>query len=129
MKNIFRGHSALVINNLFQILLVTYLVLLLVEEIWSGSVSNYLNLNYLLIIVIIFGIFDVFSESPHKENKPVRKLDYLFIILLSVIGAFIIKYKTVQLGWLSWTISIIAGVLILLLSILVLEDKEDDETS
>lgn len=128
MKEIFRGKTALTINHLFQVLLVTYLALLLVEEIWSGTVSNYLNLNYLLIIVIVFGILDVFSENLPRENKMPTKKDYLFIIILGIVGFLIIKFKTSSLGWLSWVISIIAGILIILLSMLVLEDNENDET-
>jgi hypothetical protein len=127
MREIFKGKNALTINHLFQVLLVTYLALLLIEEIWSGTVSNYLNLNYLLVIVIVFGILDAFSESIPRENKIPTKKDYLFVILLGIAGFFIIKFKTSSLGWLSWVISTIAGVLIILLSILVLEDNENDE--
>ncbi len=126
MRNLFRGKTALTINHLFQVLLVTYLVLLLVEELWSGTVSNYLNLNYMLVIVIVLGILDVFSEQQRVENKEATKKDYIFILLLAIAGFFIIKVKTAQLGWLSWLISIIAGILIFLLSILVLEEKDNE---
>ena len=125
MKPLFKEHNASLINHLFQTLLVTYLILLLVEQIWLGVVSVYLNLNYLLIIVIIVGILDVFSERPPKKKEVVKKRDYLFIIILGILGFAIIKYKTSGLGWLSWITSIIAGILIILLSLLVLE--EDDE--
>lgn len=127
MKFLFKGNSAHTISNLFQVLLITYLALLLVEELWSGFVSLYLNLNYLLVLVIVLGILDVFSEHTIKEKKRSSRKDYLFIIILAIAGFFIIKYKTSQLGWLSWLISVIAAVLILLLSILVLEDENEVE--
>ena len=126
MKNIFKGNIALTVNHLFQVLLVTYLVLLLAEELWAGVVSNYLNLNYMLALVIILGILDVFSEPQIKKQKKATKKDYLFIIILAISGFLIIKLKTSSLGWLSWAISIIAGVLIALLSILVLEDNDNE---
>ena len=126
MKYLFKGHYASLVNYTFQILLVTYLVLLLIEQIWTGIVSVYLNLNYLLIIVIIVGILDVFSEHLPIKDKKTSIKDYVFISILGILGFIIIKYKTAELGWLSWIISIIAGILIILLSILVLEDKEDD---
>ncbi|MBS3084071.1 hypothetical protein J4423_04670 [Candidatus Pacearchaeota archaeon] len=126
MKNIFKGNIALTVNHLFQVLLVTYLVLLLAEELWAGVVSNYLNLNYMLALVIILGILDVFSEPQIKKQKKATKKDYLFIIILAIAGFLIIKLKTSSLGWLSWAISIIAGVLIALLSILVLEDNDNE---
>lgn len=121
----FKGHTAEIISYLFQALLVAYLILLLIEQIFSGSVSFYFNLNYLLIVVIVAGILDVFSyHKTKKEEKPTKK-DYFFIALLGIAGFIIIKFKTAQLGWLSWLISVIAGILIILLSLLVLKENED----
>ena len=124
-RYLFKGHNANLVNHLFQTLLVTYLVLLLIEQIWSGVVSVYLNLNWLLIVVIIAGILDVFSEHPFRVKEKVKGLDYVFIFVLGVFGFGIIKFKTGDLGWLSWVISVIAGVLIILLSLLVLEDEDE----
>ncbi|MEK6906226.1 MAG: hypothetical protein AABW81_01245 [Nanoarchaeota archaeon] len=129
MKELFKGHNASFINHLFQTILVTYLILLLIEQIWTGVVSTYLNLNYLLVAVIAVGILDVFSEHEKIKHKEPEKKDYFFIFLLGLLGFGIIKYKTAQLGWLSWMISIIAGILIILLSILVLEEDEDENSS
>ena len=118
----FKGHTAEIINHLFQALLVSYLLLLLIEQIWTGSVSLYMNLNYLLISVIVIGVLDVFSEHEEPKKEKPKSWDYVFISILGVLGFIIIKFKTGELGGLSWLISIIAGILIILLSILVLED-------
>lgn len=126
-KVIFRGGNASLVNYTFQTLLVTYLVLLLIEQIWSGVVSVYLNLNYLLGIVVIVGILDVFSEQPEKKKETVTRKDYLFAAILGVVGFVIIKFKTASLGGLSWLISIVAGVLIILLSVLVLTEDENEK--
>ena len=125
MKIQIKGNYAEIISHLFQTLLVTYLLLLLIEQLWQGVVSVYFNLNYLLVIVIIAGILDVFSVHEEKRKEQITKKDYIFISILGVLGFAIIKYKTSELGGLSWLISIIAGILIILLSLLVLE--EDDE--
>jgi hypothetical protein len=122
---LFKGHNAEIVNYLFQTLLVTYLVLLLMEQLWTGIVSVYLNLNYLLVIVIVFGVLDVFSEMPAKMPERVKKLDYWIVYVFGVLGFVIIKFKTSGLGGLSWVISLIAGVLIVLLSLLVLEEKNE----
>lgn len=114
------------INHIFQMLLVLYLILLLVEQIWQYSVSMYLNLNYLLIIVIIAGIFSVFTKQKPKKKEPITWKDYIYITLLSIAGFIIIFIKTQELGWLSYIISIIAGILIFLLSCLVLEEDEEE---
>lgn len=123
----FKGHIAGIINYLFQTMLVIYLFLILIEQIWAGSVSVHMNLNYLLVIVIIIGILDVFSEHEILKRKRVGWWDYAFIFILGILGFVIIKFRTAQLEWLSWLISIIAGILIILLSILVLEEDEDEE--
>lgn len=123
----FKGNTAEIINYLFQALLVTYLVLLLVEQIWAGRVSFYLNLNYLLVAVIIAGVLDVFSEHAEPKKSRIKWWDYVFISALGILGFWIIKFKTAQLGWLSWLISIIAGILIILLSLLVLEEDWEEK--
>lgn len=122
----FKGNTANLINYTFQSLLVTYLLLLLIEQIQKGFVTTYLNLNYLLIIIIA-GILSVFSEKEKEHNKKMTWKDYAYITVLSLAGLIIIKYKTADLGWLSWIISIIAGILIYLLSILILEDDEKED--
>ena len=125
---ILKGNTASLVNHLFQTLLVTYLILLLLEQIWAGFVSTYLDLNYLLVIVIITGILDVFSEHSIIEKKKPKWYDYLFIVVLGILGFAIIKFKTTELDlWLSYTISIIAGILIILLSYLVLSDDEEEK--
>ena len=122
MKQI-KGHKAELINHLFQTLLITYLILLLLEQIYTGFVSTYLNLNYLLILVIASGILDIFTEKKEIKQKTKRK-DILLIYVLGILGFLIIKFKTADLNYLSWIISIIAGILIILLSHLILEEDE-----
>ena len=124
-----KGNLAIIFNHLFQTLLITYLLLLLAEQIWPGVISIYINLNYLLIIVILSGILDVFSVKPPTNRSPPTSGDYIFILALSILGSIIIKFKTAQLNLLSWIISIIAGVLIFLLSVIIIndEDKQNHE--
>jgi hypothetical protein len=125
MKFEIKGKLAELTNYLFGSLLVTYLILLLLEQIWIGSVAQYLNINYLLIGVIIAGIFDVFSEHLEKKKEKTNSEDYLLIFILGILGFSIIMFKTLELGALSLVISIIAGILIILLSILILEDEDE----
>lgn len=127
MKSIFKGHNASLVNYTFQTLLITYLFLLFIEQIWAGFVSTYLNLNYLLVIVIILGCFNIFSEHSGKAEERINKKDYFFITLLGIASFLIIKFKTADLDWLSWVISIITGVLIILLNLLILNEKNQDE--
>lgn len=114
-----------IINQVFHVFLVTYLLLLLLEEVFTGIVLDYLNLNYLLIIVLIAGVLTVLFPTKEKKRKEkATGKDYLYTIFLGIAGTVIIFIKTKELGWLSYLISIIAGILIILLSFLVLEEDE-----
>lgn len=117
-------------REVFTMLLITYLILLLLETIFEGSVAPYLNLTYLLIIVIITGAITVLAtpeEKKERKSETVSKRDYEIALLAGVIGVFIIWYKLRELGLLSYIIAIISGMLITLLSILVLQEEEKDE--
>ena len=110
---------------LFEQLLVSYLLLLLIEEIWTKSVTPYLNMNILLVLVIITGAIAVLTQKEEEKviSEPTRK-DYLLIGILGIAGAGIIFYKTKEIGWLSYIISAVSGILIILLSCLVINEEE-----
>jgi len=61
-----KGATELV-QQLFVILLITFLLLLLVESIWERSVPPYFNLNYLLIAVIAVGLIAVLTRGEREE--------------------------------------------------------------
>ena len=110
------------INYIFQFLLVIFLLLLLINEF---NKITFVNLNYMLIAVIVFGVLSVlFPEKKVHEVKKATKKDYIFIYLLGILGVILIFIKTKQLGWLSYVISIVGGILIILLSHLVIDDDE-----
>lgn len=126
-------------HELFTTLLVTYLVLLLIEMIWPASVTAYLNLNYLLGIVIATGVATaIFNEEPNEEPKPKLEFsiengnitlskDLIFIAIFSIGGTGIIYYKTREIGKISIAISILGGFLIAMTSILILVEDEEEE--
>lgn len=112
-------------QEFFTSILVTYLLLLLLEELKEGFVSNYLNLNIVLGIVLASGIVTVLTGKDELEEKRGRltKKDYIWVFGLGGLGAAIICYKTQGLGYLSYAISIISGALIILLSLLLLSEE------
>lgn len=124
-------------QDVFTISLITYLVFLLLEEFKKGFVSYNLNLNILLGLVIASGVLTVLSEEKtnkhklktNKNESRINKKDYFFIFGLGILGAILIFYKTKEIGWISYIISIVSGVLIILLSVLILEDNDDDSTN
>ena len=113
--------------NFFSMLLVTYLLLLLVETIWTDSVSTFLNLNYFLLILMISGAISVLTREEEKIKKIIlTKKDFFFIAALGIAGMLIIWYKIKDIGNLAYVISIIAGALIILISLLLNEEDEED---
>lgn len=119
------------INYIFQGVLVLFLVLLLLETIKEGLIPGWLDLNYLMGLVIFFGVVTVLfpppEEKPWKKRgkEEITKKDYILIGVLGIMGGAIVWYKTKEIGWISYGISIISGILIVLLSILILEEDEE----
>jgi len=65
-------------------------------------------------------------EVEKIETITINLKDYIFIAIAGIVGAFIIFYKIENLGWLAYMISALSGILIILLSILMLEEEEED---
>lgn len=112
-----------IISNVFQSLLLVYLLALLGESLWAKSIFN---LNYLLVIVILTGTLSaLYPPKEHKKEKSILddpKAAHAASIISGVAGFIIIYYKLNAYSF-GLIISIIAGVLIALLSILVLEEE------
>lgn len=114
-----------ILASIFAAFLLIYLAALLTETLWQKSVSAYFNLNYLLIIVIVLGIISALfpKEDSKKEKKIVQKLKLFYSGLAGFAGFAVIFYKLNAYGF-GLIISVIAGILIFLLSVLVLEEDE-----
>lgn len=110
-------------SHLFQYLLVTLLLLLLIEEVWHGNVSHFLNINHLLLIVVVSGVLAILGPKGKAKREPVGSKDYFIAAVAGLAGAAIIWYKTQALGMSAAVISVAAGLLIALLSMLVLEEN------
>jgi sugar phosphate permease len=119
-------------QQIFVVLLVTYLLLLLAETVWEESASSVINLNYLLIAVIAVGIPAVLAGGgkPAGEVKePLGLKDILLIACAAVAGAVIVWFKTKDIGWPSVIMSIISCALIAMLSLLILKGEDERKTS
>lgn len=109
---------------IFPVSLITYLLFFLVNDLLPGLVSWHFNLNVLLAICAVSGVFSIFTKEEIKEKLVITKKDYAFIIVLAILGGVLIWWKTKELGWLSYIISIISGVLIVIISVLLLKEEE-----
>lgn len=117
-------------QQLFIVLLITFLLLILLETVFEGSVSLYINLNHLLIILIVVGVIAVLTVSTKAESVKEERFTAkgIFLIICAAIGgAAIIWYKTHDIGWISYVISAVSGGLIVLLSMLIWRGDEGEE--
>ncbi len=109
------------VGVVFHVLLMLFLLILLIQQIIPATP---VNLDYLLLAVIIFGI--IYVLLPHEEvvkREPASMRDYIFAVVMGIAGGIIVWYKTQNIGALSYIISVISSVLIILLSILLLEEE------
>ena len=65
--------SSIIGKELFQISLLTYLALLLLETFRPGSVSNYFNLNYLVTASLITGVLMVMGNPTADDMQEYRQ--------------------------------------------------------
>jgi hypothetical protein len=68
-------------REFFQVFLVTYLLLTLAETYREGFVSNFFNINYLLIVVLLSGVAMVLTETEVSVKKFRKRVTKAVIIL------------------------------------------------
>jgi hypothetical protein len=66
-----KDNTNIVAKEFFQVSLVTYLLLTLAETVHEGFVSNFFNMNYLLMVVLITGVAMVLTEPPEGAVRQV----------------------------------------------------------
>jgi hypothetical protein len=135
-------HFTLIFNRnlFFPFILIFYMIYLFIWQthLWGldkKSLFLAINQNYLLWITTVSWIFTVFKENI--DNKYFyEKLEWwifskniLLTIWLSIFWTYIIFNQVVKLGFLSYPISIISGILIFLVWISILEDDENLESN
>ena len=113
-------------KNIFQYLLIFYLVILLVQE-YNENFLKFLNMSYMLILTIVLGVITVLTYKPKQiEKQKLTSLDNYFIYFLGVTGAVLVYFKINDLGWISYLISALSGILIIVLNKLIVEEDENN---
>lgn len=71
-------------KEFFQVALVTYLLLTLAETLREGFVSNFFNMNYLLLVVLVSGVAMVLTEPNEAIIKSFRRRASRGVIVLAI---------------------------------------------
>jgi len=124
----FKPKLHILLEELFQFSLITYLILLLAETLQTGFVSYFFNLNILLGVVLVSGILMVLTHNEqldaHRTHHKITTVDLQYVLLLALGGGLLVYYKTQALGQIAKLIAILTGGIIVLLSLLVLIDDK-----
>ncbi len=94
-------------GKLFSILLTVYLTLLLIEQFFKNPFKQIFNLNVILIMLIVSGLFYFISineKEIEQQRSKIKRKDILFIILLGIIGYVLIWIRTKEYGPISYYI-------------------------
>lgn len=110
---------------LFPYFLIFYLVLFLLENLFTGFVSNIFELNNLLIPVLISGFFGAFAPEKKQEIAAAGKSDYTLAAIMSIAAFGVLFYKTRDQGTSGVIISLAGAVLTGFISVILL--KPDTE--
>lgn len=112
-------------QELFQFSLITYLILFIFEVFKEGFVSNFFNINILLVIVLASGMGMVLAHgtdnsfySSHEGWKISRK-GIFDNLLLALCGALLVYFGTNELGILAIARASLTAFIILFLTILI----------
>lgn len=121
-----------IVKEFFIFALILYLILFILESFFPGFVSNNFSLNYILYVVIGLGIISAFAPEESEEDKSKEKpkvVDYFLAVFLGVIGGILIYYKIEIDPILRILTAVLAGVLIIgvSLTLLLVEDEEVKE--
>ncbi|MBI2868704.1 MAG: hypothetical protein HYX96_02620 [Chloroflexi bacterium] len=107
------------VGILFEVLLFTYLALMLIESVAPGRVSSYVNLRLFFIEAGAVGLIAVLG-GPVLKSRNLKPLgsDWLLIFCAGIAAAVIIGYPVFQSGGIPSFVPVFGGGLVVLLAAL-----------
>lgn len=109
----------LIAEELFQFILVAYLILLLIETIQEGFVSYFFNFHLLLWAIVVNGLIIVMTYDEKLTTSPKNnKLNKVYTSLLIIGGTLVVYSKASVLDGNAIIFALVTGLLIIFLSLL-----------
>jgi hypothetical protein len=115
-RNTIQTYLSALINDTFYFLIVFLIVLNVLEYIYDGFVSNYLNINYILILIIICGIFLAFNTSALDKENISEELSlsfYIKLFIIAVICSLAVLVYAIPFGYIAFLLSALTFVSIM----------------
>ena len=111
----------------FTYSLLTYIILLLTENLRDGFVSYFFNLHMLLVLIVLSGIGLLLTPQIKIDTYPFHKKEAIrytiFSIFLAFGGSLLVIAGTQALGGTSFIIGGCAALLILLACLLIYKQQ------
>jgi len=122
LKNLVTKNISPYINAAFQVLLLAFLLLLLVNDFYK---VKFINMTLMLVIVVVFGILSILLPAE-PEKKAVKRTIYddILVYVIGIIGGVIVFLKTRELGWLSYVIAVVTFLLVVLLGSIIYDESK-----
>ncbi|MCG2796681.1 MAG: hypothetical protein L6427_12640 [Actinomycetia bacterium] len=118
----FIDYATLVIHELFFGALAVYMFLLLIEEIKKGFVSDFLNLNILVAVVLATGVITMLTYKEEavtkRDEKSTRQagVEILLVVALGLFAGFLVLNRIAAFGRIGGILSIGVGLIVIILS-------------
>jgi peptidoglycan/LPS O-acetylase OafA/YrhL len=117
------------INFAFSVALVSYLGFYLIENLKSGFITAYFNLDYLLWAAIAAGVLSAVWPAvkiPVDEHRKIGWKSICWMIILAAGAATYVWYQTRSIGKLGLIIAPLTGLIVLCLSYLVYAETDEE---
>ena len=126
MKKSVKSNINLIITNIFQISLILYLLLLLIETYISGFTTNLFDLQWFLVIIGISGLLLLIINQNQKNNQKssIAWWEYLFIFFISIFSGILVFIAIKDIRWVAYIISICCTLLVLIISFSILNNTD-----
>lgn len=124
------GRWSILIPDLFLVSLMSYLIILVVEEFSAAFFTTFFNLRWLLAIVILTGMISFFVRStessdgslPSKLGKP-WGIGSSFVI--GVVAGIAVIFGGEEFRWMGLILAVLTTILVTSMAYLVLAESEE----
>ena len=114
----------------FQVALITYLGLYVIEDMNSGFVTTVYDLNQLLWLTVGLGVLTAIWPTV-TQSRRAEKLTWMSIAWMAVLGvmtSLILWFRLADQGGIRLPISILAGLIVVGFGLLVYFDRDEQST-
>jgi len=114
----------------FQVFSISYLVFLIIDYTKENYISEFFNFNGLLLVIVISAILSFFLRKNEQHPRQVSlSRKYILVTILSLASTLIIFKITYHIGWLGYLIAILAGIIMFLATMSLIEKRSFQKNS